>query len=118
MIPLHNKNNEIQRVALRILIIADTAHEADYYYDRFVYENQEEILIHGRRKTILKDGTIIEKFGITEGDSKLLGSHFDQVLLCCRNNDTLGFYKRLFQTLHNSQVPRGYWFLHYDDEWE
>lgn len=112
------KTKELQRVSLRVCIIADTCERAEYYYRQFINDNHENIFIPGKHRLVMKDGTIIEKYGITQGLIGLRGRKFDQVLLCPPMDNVTGdFYVELFSELKTSQVPRNYWFLYYD-EWE
>lgn len=109
---------EKEKTTLRIAIIADTWNAADYYYKRFVNDNRENVFIPGKNRTIMTDGTIIEKFCLTD-KSKLRGVLFDQVLLCINKKITPEMLQELLFVLSVSQVPSPYWFLQYDeDDWD
>lgn len=107
---------EKDRVTLRIAIIADTVELAQYYYDRFIYENKESVLIPGRNRLILSDGTIVEKYGITQGLNGLRGKKYDQILMCYRNSYEFDLMRNIMDTLRDSQVPSMYWFLCYEED--
>jgi len=113
---------EKERTTLRIAIIADTWKAADYYFDRFIKDNRESIFIPGKNRIIMNDGTIIEKFGISDGTDlqyMLCGVLYDQVLLCINRKITPDLFKELLNNLSKSQVPSPYWFLQYDeDDWD
>jgi hypothetical protein len=113
-----NLDKELQRVSLRVCIIADTCERAEYYYRQFINDNHEDILIPGKHRLVMKDGTIIEKYGISQGLRDLIGKRWDQVLICYDDMPKSDFFKELLATLLTSQVPKHCWFLYYDDEWE
>lgn len=107
---------EKNKTTLTVAIVADTNKMVDYYYQEFLLDNKEEILIPGRNKAVMKDGTIIEKVAISNGLRELRGRSFDQVLFCNEDGLPSDFITYLTSTLRESQVPSRYFFLYYDEE--
>lgn len=106
---------ELDRVTLRIAIIADNLNAANECYQRFINDNRDIVLIPGKNKTILNDGTIIEKYSVHEVE-RLRGVRLDQALLCVENEANIKTIRKIMELLMLSQVPKSYWLLCYEEE--
>ena len=104
---------ERDKTILNIVIVADTYEKADWYFLNFLNDNRESVLIPGRNKLIMYDGTIIEKYAMNSGNEGLSGRRFDQVILCTEKIDKMLGYV-LTSLLCGSQVPSQYWLLEYN----
>ena len=104
-------DKELQKTTLRVAIVSDDFEKTEYCYRTFLEENQENVLIPGKDKAVLKDGTIVEKMCVYE----LLDHGLDQIVLCINDDISDGCIKNLIDCLNDSQVPKNYWFLWYAD---
>ena len=104
----------MDKTILKIVIVADTHEKANWYFLNFLNDNCESVLIPGKNRLIMYDGTIIEKYAMNSGNEGLSGRRFDQVILCTEETDNkmLGYVLTLL--LCGSQVPSQYWFLEYN----
>lgn len=108
---------EKERTTLRIAIIADDYNSANECYQRFINDNRDIVLIPGKNKTILNDGTIIERYSVDQLKNPLLKTvGLDQVLLCMEDKVNIEVIKRTMDLLHASQVPKSYWFMCYEED--
>ena len=105
---------EKQKIMLRVAIIADNYNMAESCYRRFVDDNRDIILIPGRDKCILHDGTIIEKISIADYSKKY--KRFDQALLCLVDDVTTEKIQYVIGLLKESQVPQSFWFMCYEED--
>lgn len=108
-------DKELQRTTLRVAIIADNYNMAESCYRRFVDDNRDVILIPGKDKCVLRDGTIIEKLSVTDINRNRY-KKFDQVLLCLCDDVNTEKIKYVMDLLRESQVPQSYWFMCYEED--
>lgn len=106
---------EMQRTTLRVAIIADNYNMAESCYRNFIDDNRDSILIPGRDKCVLRDGTIIEKLSISDINRNRY-KKFDQALLCLYNDVTTEKIQYVISLLKESQVPQSYWFMCYEED--
>lgn len=104
---------ERDKTILKIVIVADTHERANWYFLNFLNDNRESVLIPGKNKLVMYDGTIIEKYAMNSGNEQMRGKRFDQVILCTEKTDKMLGYV-LNELLCGSQVPSQYWLLEYD----
>ena len=107
-------DKELQKTTLRVAIIADNYNMAESCYRRFVEDNRDQILIPGNQRSILSDGTIIEKCSMNDARAKYM--HIDQAILCLYNDVTTEKIEYVLDMLRCSQVPQSYWFLCYEED--
>lgn len=106
-------NDELKRTTLKIAIVADDWSSAEYFYRRFIKDNEELILIPGKNKSVMRDGTIVEKVPVY--DLYTSNANYDQILLCLENETNGETIVLLMKSLLMSQVPASYHFLCYED---
>ena len=107
-------DKELQKTTLRVAIIADNYNMAEFYYMRFIEDNRDQILISGNQRSVLSDGTIIEKCSVNDVRAKCM--HIDQVILCLHDAVTLEQIGCVLDILACSQVPQSYWFMCYEED--
>ena len=107
-------DRELQKTMLHVAIVANTLKDAEYYYSKFVNDNRENILIPGRNKSVMNDGTIVEKISLSTPEH-LKSMYLDQVIPCLYEYNP--YWRDIKWILAaKSQVPEEFWLLYVDDE--
>jgi hypothetical protein len=107
-------DEEKEKSTLKVALIADDWASAEFFYRRFLQDNEEQILIPGRNKAIMYDGTIVEKMAIYELYTNK--NNYDQVLVCLENETNGESVVLIMKSLLMSQVPASYQFLCYEED--
>lgn len=114
--------NEQEKHTLWIALMGDNERITSYYYNQFIKDNKENILIPGKNKLIMNDGTIVVKHSLGSGKMGILGCRYDQIIWCCQGIGmvTTEVLQAVIGTLRDSQVPEYHRFLYLDceDEYE
>ena len=111
---------EQNKYTLQIALMGDNERITSYYYNQFIKDNIDQILIPGRNKLIMNDGTIIIKHSLSSGKRGIRGCRYDQIIWCFQGMITSEVLQAVKDTLRCSQVPEYYRFLCPDceDEYE
>lgn len=111
---------EQNKYTLQIALMGDNERITSYYYNQFIKDNRDRILIPGKNKLIMDDGTIIFKHSLGSGKRSTLGCRYDQIIWCFQGMITSEVLQSVKATLRESQVPENHRFLCPDceDEYE
>lgn len=111
---------EQKRHTLQIALMGDNERITSYYFNRFIKDNRENILIPGKNRLIMDDGTIVVKHSLVGGVSGIRGCRYDQIIWCFQGMITKEILQAVKDMLRGSQVPEHHRFLCSDceDEYE
>lgn len=102
---------EQKKYTLQIALMGDNEQITSYYYNQFIKDNRDQILIPGRNKLIMNDGTIVVKHSLGSGVSGIRGCRYDQIIWCFQGMITKEILQAVKDTLRGSQVPEHHRFL-------